>query len=517
MNFKKVISLLLFLFEIQTHILSNVKLSKSSNIHVLNPILTDFQYPNKALIIFGGGFCDPKLYIELAQKIQAMVPNLYVILPKCLFNTCFEFLIRSQMNKVYRLIDSFDAQIDEIYLSGHSLAGASLGGYYFNSIKAQKKLHGMILMGAYITRGNYQNKIDSNLPILTISGDLDGGDAKPARMAEDLTWALKRPKAISSKINPLIILQGVSHLQFTSGNVPDKIKGTDLKPELSYEEAHDKISYFISKFILSHTKNPNDNPELNDIIVSSQNIITNEMFGNTFDYLSPILDSFIYEGNSLMGYSTSALVESIQKQISGIENEEFDKIFDVKSESMSVYKMIERFVKPNFTEGSSKVTVTAYAAHRMSIKDLIMDYSGYKTPYEMLIKLKSEKSFKKYLNTNSNNDPSNLCKSIQEHIISWTYDRLPEIVKSRLNKYQQKLTIKNSTIQNIGILWLLQMMKIEDLGENGFEITPKYLYTELDQKPNSIAGMFYCKVWGPSKLMEWFYTDSLKLKRGLLK
>lgn len=488
-------------------------------IDILDPVKRDEGHPVRALVLFGGAFCEPRIYHDLAREIQKTVHNLYVILPKCMFNMCFELQIGLLMKKVFRTIDDLPTKVEEIFLSGHSLSGSSLGSFIMKCKETQRRTKGVILMGSYLSRFYYEKRMNFGIPILTITGDMDGGSAKPVKMAEDLFWAMKRSDEYACNMNPLIIVEGVSHLQFTNGDVPDKIKKVDLKPELSYEDAHEKIGYFVAHFLLSHTGKDDKDSKFADIRKDSQKIISDEMMGKTLDYLSPILDSFEYEGSPLLTYNTSPLVEKLQRELTQLSDKDFDDQFEVVSESMSLFDMFKKSAKPFFKLHKRKVRVTSYSGLRMSLQDIFMDYSDYKTPYETLIKLKSKESFSEFIDDKSKDKPidyMNACRVIQEDIISWAFDKLPERVKTRLEKDQQKLVIYDPVRQRDGYLWMLTPMLVEDKKELGFYITPRYVLTETNLKPEKIAGMFYCKVWGPSKIMEWFYTDSLKFNRRLL-
>jgi hypothetical protein len=51
----------------------------------------------------------------------------------------------------------------------------------------------------------------------------------------------------------VVVLPGVSHMQYASGTPPLLVKARDLLPEISYEAAHAAMSHMILAFLQVHT------------------------------------------------------------------------------------------------------------------------------------------------------------------------------------------------------------------------------------------------------------------------
>jgi hypothetical protein len=49
---------------------------------------------------------------------------------------------------------------------------------------------------------------------------------------------------------PVIVYEGVSHMQFASGALPPAVKASDLAPEVSYEAAHAMMATSIANFLV---------------------------------------------------------------------------------------------------------------------------------------------------------------------------------------------------------------------------------------------------------------------------
>ena len=114
-----------------------------------------------------------------------------------------------------------------LFSAGHSLGGIIVQGYTKSN---PEKFKGQILMGSFLNRGQVEGKAGDKcpypVPTLTIGGEVDGL-ARISRIAE----AAVAVKMFSNKDEfPVVILEGVSHMQFASGDPPSNVKNNDLKP-----------------------------------------------------------------------------------------------------------------------------------------------------------------------------------------------------------------------------------------------------------------------------------------------
>ena len=70
------------------------------------------------------------------------------------------------------------------------------------------------------------------IPTLQLGGALDGLTTV-MRMAESFYFAvLKHPKP---EPYPVVVIEGMSHMEFAEGNIPSHVKDEDLKPDITYE------------------------------------------------------------------------------------------------------------------------------------------------------------------------------------------------------------------------------------------------------------------------------------------
>lgn len=98
-------------------------------------------------------------------------------------------------------------------------------------------------MGATITRDHREinsdgtSKFDYNVPTLTLGGTKDGM-MRISRIAESFWHSEVNIEKSQKNLFPVVALEGVSHMQFSSGKPPIAVKRRDLKPDVSYETAH---------------------------------------------------------------------------------------------------------------------------------------------------------------------------------------------------------------------------------------------------------------------------------------
>ena len=87
--------------------------------------------------------------------------------------------------------------------------------------------------------------------VLTIGGDLDGL-ARVTRMAEayyNQIVTSDQGKETATKTLPVTVIEGVTHMQFASGQIPKNVLKKDLIPEVSYDEAHKAIASDVAAFM----------------------------------------------------------------------------------------------------------------------------------------------------------------------------------------------------------------------------------------------------------------------------
>lgn len=119
---------------------------------------------------------------------------------------------------------------------------------------------GMILMGAFLVRDFKTEAVPEvgpgqysfpTCPVLTIGGEMDGL-CRITRVAEAYhTQIDMSTDAVSARQTlPVTVIEGMSHMQFSSGDIPKFVELRDLVPEISYDEAHTRVASDVASFTM---------------------------------------------------------------------------------------------------------------------------------------------------------------------------------------------------------------------------------------------------------------------------
>ncbi|MCK0473687.1 alpha/beta family hydrolase [Halalkalibacter sp. APA_J-10(15)] len=118
------------------------------------------EHADKGLILYPGAKVEPEAYAYLAQELAKQ--NITVAIPSVRLN--LPILDVSKANEVINNGNHLDW-----YIAGHSMGGAAAAMYVDQHLD---KVNGLILLGAYAASNDVLS--ESNLPVLSISGAVDG-------------------------------------------------------------------------------------------------------------------------------------------------------------------------------------------------------------------------------------------------------------------------------------------------------------------------------------------------------
>jgi hypothetical protein len=114
---------------------------------------------------------------------------------------------------------------------------------------------GVIAWGSYASRAIEDPVKDYGTPFLTVGGELDGWMARTTRIAVSFDRMRSHNYAISGLSNytyPVVVVPGLNHASFLTGEPPKKVKETDLRAEISEAEAIEQISDVTAAFLTIH-------------------------------------------------------------------------------------------------------------------------------------------------------------------------------------------------------------------------------------------------------------------------
>ena len=141
-----------------------------------------------------------------------------------------------------------------VLIGGHSLGGALVQDY---AASRAGEYAGVVLMGAGLLR-KYVNGTATQfpLPTLTMSGTLDGL-YRVTRQSESYYHYVQHPPPGQAPIDfPVVVFEGMSHMQFASGPLPLAVRLNDLAPEVTYDSAHAMVATVLAAFLEVRRQGP---------------------------------------------------------------------------------------------------------------------------------------------------------------------------------------------------------------------------------------------------------------------
>ncbi|XP_005110621.1 uncharacterized protein LOC101860533 isoform X2 [Aplysia californica] len=202
--------------------------------------------PEAAVIFVPGARIDGKAYEATARAIQAASNiRLWVALTGnyTLNNMATPLDLPGAMRGAYAKLQKAGMKGDKYVGVGHSLGGVFLPPYAKHS-----PLKAVVLLGAYLTKGNSLSEYP--LPVLTLSAELDG-QTRITRIAETYEELLKDISTAPASLyrTPVLNIAGACHAQFASGKMPATVVKYDLHPDISEAAAHRQIGQHVSDFL----------------------------------------------------------------------------------------------------------------------------------------------------------------------------------------------------------------------------------------------------------------------------
>ena len=218
-------------------------------------------------LLFAPGFgIGPNAYAPLMEQIQLQCESdnkaLWVGVPQMTGNITTVGLGKALKRVARELTEAGLPNEHGTLYAGHSVGGALLPYIVKDSEKLPPGFdspEALILMASFLVREFRTEAIEDVGPgqykfptkVLTIGGDLDGL-ARVTRMAEayyNQIVTSDQGKETATKTLPVTVIEGVTHMQFASGQIPKNVLKKDLIPEVSYDEAHKAIASDVAAFM----------------------------------------------------------------------------------------------------------------------------------------------------------------------------------------------------------------------------------------------------------------------------
>ena len=476
------------------------------------------------LVLIQGAQISPDKYLPLIQQIQnASKFAVWAGAPAFLTNIPEPLEIGSAINRILTAMQSVGMnKTTKIFFAAHSLGGTILQSYlYANSSIAT----GQILLGSFLL-DKYRNGTSFPVPTMTIGGELDGL-SRVTRIMEEYYFRIHLapdPDVALAKF-PVMLVRGLSHLQFASGKPPDLVRARDLKPEISQDDAHEIVAGYINDFIRVQL---GDKTGLMPLVDSLH---------YTGVFFAPLIAAFEMEGyyrfkppcNSNPVTSAcskgSPWSEQAQKMMGGLTNAKLNDT-DAFHPVWQINPVHLPHVNSNCTAPTSACTLlTNTVTQNVYEAGLELD-TGFveSSAHEMRVKLKSRQAVliaagHKDVYFNETDKPS-LCKLINQASYNWALQNADNITAQRFQKYGVQMIMgEDEGPYNEGPLWIWKPLDYktskDSSGRQVLTVRSIMMKTPINYPIAAAAGMHYCKLLSPARALEWMYVDGLRKYYGI--
>jgi hypothetical protein len=361
---------------------------------------------------------------------------------------------------------------------------------------------------------------------------------------------------------PVTIVEGMNHMQFGSGEAPSFVLENDLQADVTEDVAHAAVVADVTAF-LSALVYPSQ---------STYRATISSRVQESSALVQPLVDALITESyenflppcycDSKDEYGTTAFATCAstpactggaawtdlyaQPLLAGLSSS--PAVAGLKLSSVDTMQPTSSTHAPHIPGGgeSRKSTenpgdgntpplcakpsectldVTTVTEHKydQNAADAIANWmdTGFApvSAFEMKTKMKSRQAIWQaagLVNTTFSETDAlhlNLCAEVQQAAIRYATSLVPASTRSRFEKYGQSLVIGadvngSPTWEKDGMIWT------EDKEKNIVTVQA-IAYSTENKGSSATAGIHYCKVMSPARVMEWMYIDGLRNKLGL--
>ena len=483
--------------------------SSTLSAYILKPIKD--SKTELSLIIVPGASISPEKYALLAHEIQKQSPRkLWVNIAKIPLNLANPLNINHAIEKAQEELRNTGARSSKVFVAGHSLGGSMIQHLNLN----EAKIDGFVLLGSFIAR----NKKDylKTIPSLTIAAELDGL-TRLGRIAESyhLDIEVKKNQNDAKLHNPIYVIGGMNHSQFSSGDQPFLVRQRDLEPEISLDQAHEQVAKAIGNFF-EYQVSP---IQLNAIRILSQ-------VNKTAKILRPFIEAMLLEGSYNLKppcsqvdhqdcFQGSPWTSKMLVEFSGLEESKVKNT----DEFRNVWRVFPFFHPKieNTCDASDRNCVLETRTVSQAVYEKLDSLDTAFAPVsasEIRVKFKSRQSIftavgEEFVDFDESDGDSE-CQKLNQLALDWAINASSS---KALTRYHQKgipmIMGPDLGPYNNGPQWIWSPLTMELMGGK-LQVSSPCLKTPLDFPIKKAGGMHYCKLLSPARALEWIYTDSLR-------
>ena len=486
---------------------------------ILKPVKTGRR--SVAIVLLPGPGVGPAQYQPLAAEVQTVSEfSVWVGIPKLPLDVVLLEDIGAGISRVLLGLQAEGmAPGTSLFLAAHSpLSAIPLQTYLLKNSTLAHSTNGQILLGSFLQR-TFRGTPYA-VKTLTIGGEVDGV-CRVTRIMEEYYHRVQTAsdnKAVSSF--PVVVVRGMSHFQFASGDMPGAMKEKDFRPEISYDTAHSTVAAVVSSFMSVAMGNSSELATLTKVVME------------TGAFLKPLIEAYQLEGSYKLKPPCFENPPSPACQVGcpwtqGAMAMMAELTVGHVNDSDQIHPASEIFPKihhPAISSNCSSPTPSCIVqvssvSECVYHKDEADDGGVATSANEIRAKLKSRQSVMiaaGYGNVDFNkSDAGSRCKTINQQTYEWALNNSDPHTLSRFKEYGVAMVMgeDKGCLENGGLWIYLPMDYTTSTNSTGGEILVLQsiqLKTPVTYSIKLFAGMHYCKLLSPARAMEWVYVDGLR-------
>jgi len=465
---------------------------------ILQPLQEDESLPARLLVFIPGALVPNENYRETAQAIQAAATQLRltVVIPTTFTRKCIIQCPTSGACKPLK--KRVDEAVAKANFSGTDpgqdtfVAGHSMGSICANNLVTGYGYHyaGLLAFGGYVNKEGPSSLTNYPIPVLHLSGELDGGGARPGKLSlfysQFKDHADKHGQEAALALKPVHVLPGVDHSDFCPGFFVTSIK--DLESEVSREEALQSIGKGASAFL--HLNSPTSNATKSQAMT-----VMKDMLGFTEEMCEPYLKAFEIE-------KSGSPCEAAQRVVAGLSEANADRLEVVVT--ATPYDQFES-AHTSYNASTVSLEVTIISSFEEAGGFGPTDVHG--ASKSMDCKMLDATRISEQLNVDTQQGIE--CGELTMHVVSQAQKLLPQRSLQRFVAQGRSVrTVADRTVRgNVGPLFESGSLKTTET-EDSLEVSALMLRTSIHSL--IFPGNHYCKLLSPSMVLEWMMTDGIK-------
>ena len=472
-----------------------------------------------ALVVVQGAQIRPEQYGPLVDVLQDISQcSLWIGVPDYHFDVPEPLEIGSGITRILNSMKSQGMNDSvPVFFAGHSLGGVILQDY----LQSHPTLaRGQILFGSFLLE-KYRNTT-YKVPTMAIGGELDGL-TRVTRIMEAYYHQISNSTGPNANLTnfPVVVVKGMTHFQFASGEPPALVKARDLRPEISYDDAHKQIATLTTAFISLHTGDPTALKEIASAVQSSgeflQPLITAYAKEGFYQFKPPCYDN-PRTSKCTYGCPWTEYAQTIMGGLSSTSTKVVDK--DAFHPVYQINPIHLPHILNNCSKPDNCILQTVTVSQNLYETGDSLDTAFISTSAsEIKAKLKSRQAIMEaagYKNVDFNTtDSPSICKVINQESYEWAKKNAGLSTLARFEKYGVPMVMgEDKGPYNAGPLWIwTPLSRSKTTNTSGgaiLEVRAPMMRTPTDYFIKASAGFHYCKLLSPARATEWIYVDSLR-------